>query len=126
MNITAHVTPGDIYNGSPGNACACPVWFAIARALPWLKSLEERFSVGPLGLGFGPFSVPLPAIVHEFIGRVDNHEPVDPFSFTFQMPDDVMSLAIAGGNLAGARRDLDKVAGAIKAGRLPELTGATA
>jgi hypothetical protein len=122
MIVTAHVTADDIYNGSPGNACACPVWFAIARALPWLRSLEERFSVGLLGLGFGPFSVPLPAIVHEFIGRVDNHEPVVPFSFEFEMPDDVMSMAIVGGNLAAARKDLDRLAG-VAGDREPAMAG---
>jgi hypothetical protein len=114
--VTVPVTGTHIYNGSPGNACGCPLWLAIADALPWLKTLEERFSVGPLGIGFGGHSVPLPEVCGEFMDRVDSHEPVAPFRFEFEMPDDVMAMAIAGGNLAAARRDLDRVAVLATAG----------
>ena len=47
MIVTVSVTAEDIARGKPGQACDCPVWHAIARALPWLPQSDIRTQTCP-------------------------------------------------------------------------------
>lgn len=92
MIVTISVTAEDIAKGKPGQACDCPIWHAIARALPWLPQSDDDglFSVGPLGvcgIGSGLESIDLPQEVYSFIGRFDSVLPVEPFEFDLDIPD---------------------------------------
>jgi hypothetical protein len=87
--VTIQVTQADIDRGTPSNPCDCPVWHAIARALPWLS---EPFTVGPLGLCatsdlLGTSGgIALPDEAHKFMSRFDDGRPVRPFAFTLDLP----------------------------------------
>jgi hypothetical protein len=93
--FTIPVTAEHIAKGKPQEACDCPVWHAIADALPWLAGPDASLTVGPADVCFisdsddAPFGVahiPLPAAAIGFIGQFDGAQPVEPFEFTLDIP----------------------------------------
>jgi hypothetical protein len=90
MIVTVSVAAEDIARGKPGQCCDCPVWHAIARALPWLPRREggygDSFNVGPLGLCWALARIELPDIAIVFMKRFDSALSVEPFEFTLDVP----------------------------------------
>jgi hypothetical protein len=111
MIFTIPVTAAHIAKGKPQEACDCPVWHAIAEALPWLDppgSPVPVFSIGPddvavyrpatdTALGFRAVSIPLANIARDAICRIDSALPVEPFEFVLDVPDHLVPAAPAGG-----------------------------
>jgi hypothetical protein len=96
MIFTIPVTAEHIAKGKPQEACDCPVWWAIADALPWLAGPDLALTVGPADIVFfadsddAPFGVAhieLAAIACEAIGRFDGGQQIEPFEFTLDIPD---------------------------------------
>lgn len=88
MLITITVTAADIARGKPGEACACPVYLALARALPHLGSMRA----GPLYIGLtARVAVDTPTEASDFIARFDNGLPVEPFSFGLDVPGELLA-----------------------------------
>jgi hypothetical protein len=93
--FTIPVTAEHIAKGKPQEACDCPVWWAIADALPWLAGPDLALTVGPADIAFvsdsddAPFGVAiieLAAIACEAISDFDNGRKVEPFEFTLDIP----------------------------------------
>ena len=89
MNVTIEVTADDIAKGKPCEAVECQVFLAASRALP-----EVRLAVGPETLWIGEsfcdragWDAPLPDVAVGAIHRIDNGQPVEPFSFVVDIPD---------------------------------------
>jgi hypothetical protein len=94
MIFTIPVTAAHIAKGVPQEACDCPVWWAIAEALPWLAGRD--LTVGPANIAFladrddAPFGVgivELAAIAREGICEFDLGGHIEPFEFTLDIPD---------------------------------------
>lgn len=91
MKVTIDVMQDDIDNGEPGEGCACPVYLAIARAVP----AADHFAVGVEHVHFYDSAehdncvgaADLPGVAQGFIGRFDNAHSVEPFSFELDVPD---------------------------------------
>lgn len=107
MIFTIPVTAEHIAKGKPQEACDCPVWHAIAEALPWLAKADPDFTVCPADIGIHPIdtaeyrlcSIDLPFEAREFIGRFDSVLPVEPFEFGLDIPDHLVAAGFvpAGG-----------------------------
>jgi hypothetical protein len=91
--FTIPVTAEHIAKGKPQEACDCPVWWAIADALPWLA--DHDLTVGPANIAFVsdsddvPFGVAiieLAGIARVAISDFDNGRKVEPFEFTLDIP----------------------------------------
>jgi hypothetical protein len=108
MIFTIPVTAAHIARGKPQEACDCPVWHAIAEALPWLLDTDPTFTVcsndvtiyrpssdNPYRL----YCIEFPDVTREFIGRFDSVLPVEPFEFTLDIPDHLVAAGFvpAGG-----------------------------
>lgn len=94
MIFTIPVTAEHIAKGKPQEACDCPVWWAIAEALPWL--VDKDVTVGPENVAFhaatdqAPYGVAiieLAGIARVAISDFDNGRKVEPFEFTLDIPD---------------------------------------
>jgi hypothetical protein len=94
--FTIPVTAAHIAKGKPQEACDCPVWWAIAEALPWLAGPDLALTVGPADIVFfadsddAPFGVAhieLAGIARVAISDFDNGRKVEPFEFTLDIPD---------------------------------------
>jgi len=88
MIVKVQVTAGDIAEGKPEEACACPVWLAICRAMPGVL-----IAVGPddISVGEDRESVRLPWPAREFISLFDELLPVLPFEFDLDVPDALLA-----------------------------------
>jgi hypothetical protein len=98
MIVTIQVAQEDIDSGQRRDACDCPVWRAIARALPWLTAEGRYFAVGPLGVTFSGYAeyvsrAHLPSIAEQFMGRFDEDVAVEPLEFELAIPDAIADLA---------------------------------
>ena len=100
MIFTIPVTAAHIAKGKPQEACDCPVWWAIAEALPWLTpdADGERFTVGPGDICIVPplvdmedeyavYIVELAPVAREAVSRFDRGQQIEPFEFTLDIPD---------------------------------------
>lgn len=84
--VTVPVTQKHIYDGEPGNTCACPVALAILDAIPGLceASVAEREADLMWPDGHGE-TVTLPLAAREFIACLDDGGPVSPFTFIIEI-----------------------------------------
>jgi hypothetical protein len=85
------VTEEDIKTGEPCSATRCPVALAVRRSLKvksvWTVSVATMIYVN-LGPG-GYYEAVRPPEVHEFASRFDEGFPVEPFSFTLDLGDNL-------------------------------------
>jgi hypothetical protein len=82
------VTAEHIAKGFPGDCGDCPVWHAIAAAIPGLAYLRVRYldiDVRPRP-GDDMVSIDLPAEPVAFIRAFDVGRPVEPFTFELDYP----------------------------------------
>lgn len=102
--VTIEVTPQDIADGKPGDACDCPVYLAIARTLrARFPAIAERLiyglSVSSFAITIGRRGAPgitagywpvaricPPEPVVAFVPQFDTGCPVKPFTFTLDIP----------------------------------------
>jgi len=75
-----HVTQDKIDKGKPGDCASCPIALTFLEAFPW----AEVEVVGPV-VFLNRTAYSLPEECLDFIGRFDNHLPVAPFSFEFDL-----------------------------------------
>lgn len=90
MNIEIEVTQHDINSGIPRQGCACPIYWAIERAL-----INLGYSFNGLMVASLSFTIkhshpilsnyPLPIKAVTFIHQFDNDEFVQPFNFTIEI-----------------------------------------
>lgn len=86
--VRIEVTEQDIADGIAGQCDRCPIAIAIARAC----AADTSVRVGPALAGisaarmFGTAFVKLPESAQDFIFRFDAARPVEPFSFTLDIP----------------------------------------
>lgn len=101
MILPVPVTADHIERGVPGDACDCPVWHAICDALrqhlPGVaQRLADGLTVSRLGITLGRTDtrrLETPAVAGEFINRFDSADPVKPFAFDLEIPDDLIGAA---------------------------------
>jgi hypothetical protein len=117
MILVISVTDTDITHGGKDSCHTCPVARAAIRALGRLATITGCC------MWIGDHEVPLPSSVRLFIRRFDAGLPVEAFTFTVDLPDDI-AVSVAAYNLAEARECLHQVQDAIKAGHLPVLAAA--
>jgi len=89
MNVTISVTQADIDDGRHRDCTSCPLALAVRRALPSLPGL----SVGNWGIFPDPRRDPieLPDTARIFVATFDADLPVEPFSFTIDVPAELVS-----------------------------------
>jgi hypothetical protein len=108
--FTIPVTAAHIAKGKPQEACDCPVWHAIAEALPWLLARgRQAVSVGPGDVCIcpslvdeGEFAVcivELAAVARDAVSRFDKGQLIEPFEFGLDIPDRLVPAGVvpAGG-----------------------------
>jgi len=83
---TVSVTAEHIAEGVPGDACACPVAFAVRDAFPHAQDV----TVGDLYISMYDRGqsrlLIMPADVRALIGAIDRNRAVDPFTFELDYP----------------------------------------
>lgn len=92
--VTVQVTADDIMSGEPGDCRSCP----IARALENLLKTDVSFSVRTEVIVWHDWGhdgvageADLPQAASDFIGRFDNADPVEPFSFEVDLPGELLA-----------------------------------
>jgi hypothetical protein len=80
--VTIEVTASDIFQGRPSEAFECPVAIAAARALGKTAGLTTTSML----VGGDQF-ITVPPQVTEWITRFDTGQPVEPITFTVNVPD---------------------------------------
>jgi hypothetical protein len=85
--VTVEVTQADIDHGEPGEPCVCPVARAIARVV---AAEDWAPLVTATSVQFDADCADLPREARDFIGRFDSGQSVEPFSFQFDVPDDLI------------------------------------
>lgn len=82
MTTQITVTQEDITNGFPGSYTSCPVALALRRVFP-----EEGVDVDSDSLIIGDREVETSEAVGGFMEEFDEGSPVEPFTFTLELPE---------------------------------------
>lgn len=87
MKITIQVTQDDIAK-IPGEACDCPIYHGVRRALPHLAYVGVYSRTVALARLIHEHAQEplLPQAGRDFIARFDTAMPVEPFSFDLDVP----------------------------------------
>lgn len=93
MKVRISVTADDITRGRADDCMHCPVALAIGRAL--LPGVHV--AVGPEAMSLGPAQVRvrLPWAAQNFIFRFDGGQPVQPFEFGLDVPDEFVPAEVS-------------------------------
>jgi hypothetical protein len=92
MKQTINVTARDIKYGRRCDGQSCPIARAVLRT-KWGKDSEAyNFTVAAKSiirfyLNRTPDRIDLPQEANEFVRRFDRNQPVEPFSFTIEVPE---------------------------------------
>jgi len=87
---TIHVTQEHIDRGAAGDCYACPVALAILdKVQPGLEIDVQPDQYSFYDDGYGEWKY-FPIEVNKWIGRFDNDEKAEPFSFDLDIPSDLL------------------------------------
>jgi hypothetical protein len=89
--VEVSVTAEHIAGGEPDSCWGCPIALAAMDAIPNFDVTVNRFQIGidEIDGKIAPTWVDLPDEAVTFIDRFDDGEPVEPFTFTMQVPEEV-------------------------------------
>jgi hypothetical protein len=86
QTVTVEVTAKDILFGRPCSPCGCPVALALRRCLQMVAKVDDCITLYDDQDPAPTITLPLPDEVDRFIGKFDNHQAVEPFSFEVEVP----------------------------------------